>query len=1057
MIMNDLSHLTYELNAATSKAKNEEELRFAWVRLLSDFFHINFSMEELHNDAYYAGIIFEFKDVGLFKGRITSRAFKEAIHDRLYKYITSRSKHESVTDEEYIGVATDGKHLAFAYVKNRQIHHGQLLPVCDSSIVLLAQAIKGKWRKPVTPEQLIRDFGHNSDIGVGLMQSLSDALVTALSSAQPNKIKMLFEEWQALYGQVADVSSSLVSDITQHIKFQINQQILKEKYIPAILFVIHTYDSLFMKLLAAEIVAHVGGKTAYIGFAEHALSLSLKQLGSVLEEDVEKGKYYSRAGINGFVEEAIFSWYLDTSSPEYEAILTTIQSLLIKLATYRTYDLNIARSRDVLKHLYQNLVPDTLRKSLGEFYTPDWLVDITLDSTGILEWHKQRCLDPTCGSGSFLLAIIERVRKNAIANNWTPKKTLNYIMANVWGFDLNPLAVQATRVNLLIAISDLIEQCKAIDIELPVLLADAVYSPAHDPDDPGGVVSYSIGSNISNLTVTLPAELAFDRKKLDKIFSIMGEHIEHGNEYENAEADLLISGSLTSLEEAKQWHAPLSNTYNRVLALHRKSWNGIWFRIVRNFFWSSTAGEFDLVVGNPPWVRWSKLPNLYRERIKSTCLKYDIFSSTPFHGGNELDISAMITYTVADKWLKKDGTLAFLITQSVFQAPSSEGFRRFRINSQYNLIPQFVEDLKQLRPFPSAANKTALIIAKKQAHSKIVYPVPYTLWKPLPGTSTQIPVSYSKDQVLQQVQKIEMEANPVGGMGSPWSVLPSGHFSRIKKIAGESHWVQGRKGITVDLNGAYFVKALDVSDNGYILIENRPEAGKTDIGPKQQFWVESDMLYPLLKGASDFSSCYINIEHELLTFVPNKGITKQYYDESDARLLADLPKTLEYFVTFKKLLEQRSTYKGRMPSAPFYAVYNIGEYTFAPWKVIWAEQKNFCAAVCSSRMLDSVGSKTLIPDHKVFFAAFDEPEPAQYLCGLLNTAIVKEFIESHVIKIQIGNIFKHLNLPKFDIAQSAHRKLATLVKLAHETDNTSKRSLILNDISYLGTTIIFDQ
>lgn len=90
--------------------------------------------------------------------------------------------------------------------------------------------------------------------------------------------------------------------------------------------------------------------------------------------------------------------------------------------------------------------------------------------------------------------------------------------------------------------------------------------------------------------------------------------------------------------------------------------------------------EFDAIVGNPPWVRWSSLPEAYRNRVKAVCLGYDIFSKTKHHGGNELDISAMITYTTGDKWLKHGGKLAFVITQAVFQNPSSSGFRNFRID-----------------------------------------------------------------------------------------------------------------------------------------------------------------------------------------------------------------------------------------------------------------------------------------------------------------------------------------------------------------------------------------
>jgi len=257
------------------------------------------------------------------------------------------------------------------------------------------------------------------------------------------------------------------------------------------------------------------------------------------------------------------------------------------------------------------------------------------------------------------------------------------IRARVWGFDLNPLAVQAARVNFLIAIADLVASTKS-EIELPVLLADAVYSPAHVPKKDDEFIEYQIGSDQSDLTVTLPRSLAFDRKRLDQVFETMGEAVEDENEYTKVELLLVAQGAMTSVEAAS-WRAALEDTYNQVLELHKKAWNGIWFRIVRNFFWSAVAGEFDIVVGNPPWVRWSNLPERYRERIKPTCEQYAIFSETPYHGGNELDISGMLTYTVADKWLKMGGTLVFVITQTHFQSPSSQGFRSFKIDDEPNL------------------------------------------------------------------------------------------------------------------------------------------------------------------------------------------------------------------------------------------------------------------------------------------------------------------------------------------------------------------------------------
>ncbi|WP_198266189.1 hypothetical protein [sulfur-oxidizing endosymbiont of Gigantopelta aegis] len=76
---------------------------------------------------------------------------------------------------------------------------------------------------------------------------------------------------------------------------------------------------------------------------------------------------------------------------------------------------------------------------------------------------------------------------------------LKHIINNVWGFDLNPLAVQTARVNILIAISDLLDNNKGTDIEIPILLADAVYSPARNPKKDELIVSYKIGSEVADL------------------------------------------------------------------------------------------------------------------------------------------------------------------------------------------------------------------------------------------------------------------------------------------------------------------------------------------------------------------------------------------------------------------------------------------------------------------------------------------------------------------------------------------------------------------------------
>ena len=80
-----------------------------------------------------------------------------------------------------------------------------------------------------------------------------------------------------------------------------------------------------------------------------------------------------------------------------------------------------------------------------------------------------------------------------------------------------------------------------------------------------------------------------------------------------------------------------------------------------------------------------------------------------------------------------------------------------------------------------------------------------------------------------------------------------------------------------------------------------------------------------------------------------------------------------------------------MQGAPFFAIYNVGPYTFQPWKVIWPEMSSrFFAAVAGSAPIPGGGLRPYVPDHKIYFAAFDAPELAYYLCALLNAPMVRE-------------------------------------------------------------------
>lgn len=1041
--------------------KGEEEVRFAWNKALEDATGLHIFAERDRNDASYNHVIIEYKAPGIFKGKKDSPAFLNATKERLLPYIVKKAAETKIPESDFIGIAIDGEHICFAQIIDGDINTQHLMPFSPESVEMVVDALRSDTRKGLTTENLLADFGHGSANARAFMQQLSDGLAQQLAINGNNKLKMLFSEWRTLYGQVADLSIVQSEAIEKELKFSWPGTLSDS--ISARLFVLHTYNSMLIKLLAAEIIsAHGLTSTKQPAQSMAALKNDAEMI-DFLGSAIERSTIFRDAGINGFVEEAIFSWYLDIAGLDtLPELLPTLRRLLSVLSLYRLDQLS--QTRDVLRDLYQGLVPGKLRQSLGEFYTPDWLVDFTLDKVNDPSLLNKRVLDPTCGSGAFLLAVIRKKRQLAKENNFSAKETLKLICETVWGFDLNPLAVQTARVNFLIEVADLISLCPGEEFEVPVLMADAIYSPASSPETRDPIIEYRIGSQFAKLDIHLPTSLALDRISLDVMFNRMGKDVELGLDFDESMNRVRKSNYFTQ-DLLKEWDAPLRYTYNQILNLHRENWNGIWFRIVRNFFWSATAGHFDLVIGNPPWVRWSKLPDLYRERVKPTCEQYGIFSKTRMHGGNELDISAMITYTVADKWLNAGGHLAFVITGTLFKNPSSAGFRTFKIepsreDSLY-LQPISVDDMKGLKPFEDASNHTTVAIFEK-SETIPEYPIPYRVWVPRAGQKRAIKSSLTLEAVTNNIQYEEKEAFPVDEAGSPWAILVPDRFEAIKYLSRQCSWTKGRKGITTDLNGVFFVPILNVNET-HVQVRSRPEAGKKDIGPIRQAWVEPTDLYPLIKGAGDFEECYLKInapdfnnKDRLFTFVPNTGISNADYIAAEERLNRhDMRKTAAWFDSFQPILQARSTYRRQMKGAPFHAVYNVGEYTFKPWKVIWPEMSSsFYAAVVGSADVPLVGSRPYIPDHKVYFSAFDDKEIACYLCGLLNSQTVQEWINAHNVSIQVADVFKHLDLPDFRREDSRHISLAEKVMAAHQEHNREERRFIIEEAKKLAEEIL---
>lgn len=127
----------------------------------------------------------------------------------------------------------------------------------------------------------------------------------------------------------------------------------------------------------------------------------------------------------------VFDWIQRAN----EQLDIALQRLIIRLNAYDFSGL----SEEILGDIYQQFLPLQKRKQLGEFYTPpsvvEWILDATVRTHGL-----GTLLDPSCGSGSFLVRYAHWRLEDARARGLDTAQVSRELQAEAWGFDINPFA-----------------------------------------------------------------------------------------------------------------------------------------------------------------------------------------------------------------------------------------------------------------------------------------------------------------------------------------------------------------------------------------------------------------------------------------------------------------------------------------------------------------------------------------------------------------------------------------------------------------------------------------
>ena len=424
-------------------------------------------------------------------------------------------------------------------------------------------------RLPLSAENLAKKFDPESGIGKEAVKAFADALEYWGNQI---RIRTFFNEWRRLFGIIygEQFNNDQGKEVQELSKFY---QVSKDTDFHEFLFSLHTYFAFLMKLITIEILTlrETSFSSSFSWNLTHCSDDDLK----FKLEDIENGGIYVRKGITNFLEGDFFRWYVDAL--DFPGLREVIKEIARTFSEFEpaTSILHPALTRDLLKKFYQYLVPKVVRHHLGEYYTPDWLAELVLNEVGYDGNNFKRVLDPTCGSGTFFVLSIQRAIRWGKNNRRPDLEIAKSIVSNIWGFDLNPLAIIAARTNYLFALGDLVNELKA-GFEIPIYLADSVLIPEIGNDKLFDEHQIEIRTSVKKFA--LPALWLKDGgAMMFRSAPILERNLKNLIEPKIALKELCKEGLVFKYCEKE-----VLSFYNELYQLEKEGKNGIWARFLKN-------------------------------------------------------------------------------------------------------------------------------------------------------------------------------------------------------------------------------------------------------------------------------------------------------------------------------------------------------------------------------------------------------------------------------------------------------------------------------------------
>lgn len=996
-------------------------------------------------DAVVNNIIIEYKHhTKLKKQKQITTAF-EQVKD----YLIALNKTDGI---KYDAILTDGIRIAYFQFVGDIVCNTSLRNITTSDIDRIIKAILNNQSKKFEPSNIIKDFSisPNSD---SASKNIAKILYKQLSEDITDKSNMLYAEWKELMhlsvednGKSGDIEKRR-TDLSKIFNSVIDDT---EKEYKA-LFALQTTYAIIVKLIACKVVDKLNFNEDTHDY--HDLSTLTFEKTQLFFQKMEDGYSYTSMGIRNFLEGDFFSWYADFRQWS-EEFWSNIKVIVTILDEYSSFSLNVKYNPiDIFKDLYMSIIPQSIRHSMGEYFTPEWLADsVITEALKTITTKNWSAIDPCCGSGIFIIALIKKVvgdiNINELSEN-EKKKILKSILGRVHGIDINPLSVLSARVSYYIAIHQFGD---VENIEIPIFLGDSAIVPISKVVENIDCYYYSINNNkYGALDVLLPKNFV-DRLDFGKTMSDLQALVKAES------ATVLYSKIIEDFtEEEKRCRSLMSSIFQlseNLVKLHKNKWDGIWIRITTNFMMIARLHKHDLIVGNPPWVKWEHLPAAYTRKIKQFCDIKHIFCNDGMYGGAQLNICALISNVSATNWLKKAGVLAFLMPDSLMSQNSYEEFRNFYTDYEKNerlYLQKLDRWCAPLRPF-KVSKKSVSQDFNTYYYSNII--IDYKKGVKVRAIAKKKGINdliINKCQTFEEAKQYlvltEQSAKQLAKSSTQFTYV-SEDFD-YSPIIGKTAYLY-RTGVESTPFEIFKMigEGKSRKKNHYRFKNKVLKTSKYKVNdiPQKGWDFPVDLLYPMVEGPAikPFSFEWGNNYHLIPYNRENisKPITLDY-------LIAENPEIAVYLCNHKSLLDQQSNKSKTMHQGDeFYALSKIGPYTFAPYIVAARDNSNFCSSVINpvmtawGEMKHAICVKHTIIISQDVNGNFITEDESHYINAILNSSIVHSYIHSTFKTNGFSLKKSNLCIPKFTNSNRLHNRLVILSKYASLPKNENKRERV---------------